>query len=468
MGTLTSLLDISRQSIMANQAALNITANNVANQNTPGYTRQVATWQTGDSVLINGLAIGSGASVTAVSQRDRVLEQRVQQQTQIHSQSTALSRALSQIESIFGLSSSSTSAASTALGSAIDGFFNSFSSLAASPTDAATRQTVLSAASGLAGAFNSAASRFSAVSSSLNQQVTTIVSQVNSLTSTIASLNQKIASLGPNADAGTLEDQRQQAITQLSQYIGLDQISTENNGITLTTTDGAVLVSGNTAYAMTTSNVSGTTHILAGATGAQQDITTLTGGQLGGILDARDQQIPAYMNQLDQLSYAIGTAVNQQNQLGLDGNGNAGAAIFNLPSSASGAAASISVATTDPQALAAASTSEGTSGSSNATALNNLATSNLLSGETASGFLAAFLGQLGSAASTASTDSTAEQASLTQLTTQLNSLSGVSLDEEAANLTQYQRAYEAASKVFTIVDELMANAINLGVANSVS
>ena len=81
---------------------------------------------------------------------------------------------------------------------------------------------------------------------------------------------------------------------------------------------------------------------------------------------------------------------------------------------------------------------------------------------------AASYGKVGNAAASANTNSTAQQATLTQLTTQVNSLSGVSLDEEAANLTQYQRAYEAASKVFTIVDTLLANAINLGEQNTVS
>ncbi len=468
MGSLTSLLDLSRDSLIANQEALNITANNVANQNTPGYTRQIVTWQTLDSVNINGISVGIGTNVFAVSQRDRVLEQRVQQQTQIQSQSAALSSALSQIENIFGLSSTSTSAASTALGSSIDSFFNSLTALATSPADTPTRQSVLSSASALAGAFNSAASQLSSISSGLDQQAGTIVGQINTLSSTIASLNQQISSLSPDSDAGTLEDQRQQAIAQLSQYIGLDQVSTENNGITITSANGALLVGGSTSYSFTAANVAGVTHILAGS-GTPQDVTaSLTGGQLGGILNARDQQIPAFQNQLDQLAFAIGSAVNQQNQMGVDATGNPGQPIFNLPAAAAGSSAFISVAITNPQLIAAAAVGEGTAGGSNTLALGNLANSALVSGETASNFLAAFLGNLGATAAGATTDSAAQQSTLTQLTNQRNSLSGVSLDEEAANLTQYQRAYEAASKVFSIVDTLLANAINLGEPTTVS
>jgi flagellar hook-associated protein 1 FlgK len=460
-------MDLARQSLMVNKAALNVTSNNVANQNTPGYTRQVVTWQTRDSVTIGDLSVGGGVSITQASQRDRVLEQRVQQQTQMQSQSQALESALQQVQNIFGITSTSTSATTTQLGSAMDSFFNALSSLTANPSDAATRQKVLSAANSLAGAFNSASNQMAQVSTSLDQLVSSYVGRVNSLTTTIASLNQQIASTSPDSDAGVLEDQRQQAIASLSQYIGLNQISTEGNGITLTTSDGAVLVSGGISYAVTTAQVSGTTHVLAGP--ASQDITqTVTGGALGGTRAARDGQLPAFQSSLDNLAYAIGTQINQVNTQGIDGNGNPGQPLFNLPATSTGAAGLIQLATTDPQAIAAASAGEGTTGNSNALLLAGLATGNIVAGQTPSNFLSTFLGQIGSATATATTDNTAQQATLSQLTTQRNALSGVSLDEEASNLTNYQRAYEAAAKVFSIVDQMMAAAINLGVPTSVS
>lgn len=465
MGTLTSLMDLSREALMADQNALNVTANNVSNQNTPGYTREVVNWQPTDAVTLSGTSYSTGITSTAVSQRDRVLEQRVQQQTQTQAQSGALESALQQVQDIFGLSSTATSASSTALGSATDAFFNSLSTLEGNPSDASTRQSVLTAANNLVSVFNSASNQLAQVSSGLNQQVGTVVGQINALTTTIASLNQQIASTSPNADAGTLEDQRQLAITQLSQYVGLNQMTTDGNGLTLTTSNGAVLVSGNQSFAMSTTLVAGTTHVVSGG----QDVTSgLSGGQLGGVLQARDQELPAYASALDNLAYGIGTAVNQQNALGTDGNGNPGSAIFSLPSSAAGAAASIRVATSNPQAIAAASTGEGSAGNGNAVAMADLSTANIVGGQTASGFLASFLGQVGNDTAGATTNNTAQQATLTQLTSQRNALSGVSLDEEASNLTQYQRSYEAAAKVFSIVDTIMASALNLGVQTTVT
>jgi flagellar hook-associated protein 1 len=465
MGTITSIMDIAQQALMADQDALNVTANNVANQNTPGYTREVVNFQSVDAVTLSGLSVGSGVTVTATSQRDRVLEQRVQQQTQIEAQSGALESALQQIQNIFGLSSTSSSASATALGTATTSFFSALTALSSDPADTATRQNVLSAANALAGAFNSSANQLAQVSSSLNQQVVGDVSQVNSLTTTIASLNAQITSISPNGDAGTLEDQRQSAIAQLSQLVGLDQISTENNGITLTTSNGAVLVSGSKSFALSTTQVGGTTHILAGLDG--QDVTSnLSGGDLGGVLQARDQQLPSYQSSLDSLAFAIGTEVNQQNEQGVDLNGNPGAALFTLSPTQSGAAASIQVATTDPSAIAAAAPGEGSAGNSNI--LAGLSNPNVDGGQVAAQFLASFFGQIGSDTSAASTNNSADQATLTQLTTQRDSLSGVSLDEEASNLTQYQRAYQAAAQVFNIANTVMASALNLGVETSVT
>jgi flagellar hook-associated protein 1 len=463
MGSLTALMDMSQQALVADQTALNITANNVSNQNTPGYTREVVNWQPVDAVTLNGSTYydmaNSGAS--AVSQRDRMLEQQVQAQTQVTSQSSAYETAMQQIENVFGLSATSSSASSTALGTAMDSYASAISALSASPSSASVRQSVLAAATTLASAFNTSAQQLASITSSLNQQVGTTVGQINTLTATIASLNQQIGNISPNQDAGTLEDQRQLAITQLSQYVGLNQITTENNGITLTTSNGALLVGGDQSYALSTVQVSGNTDIIGGVAG--QDVTSgLTGGTLGGVLQARDQELPTVTTALDNLAYAIGTQTNQQNEQGLDGNGNPGAALFTLSSTASGAAASIQVATTDPNAIAAAAIGEGSSGNGNALALANLSTANIVGGQTASSYYAAAMAQIGTAASGATTDNTAQQATLTQLTTARDSLSSVSLDEEAANLTQYQRSYQAAAKLLTITDTIMASAINLG------
>ena len=467
MGTLMGLMNLTNSALSADQEALNITANNVANQNTPGYMREVATFQDGDTVSLNGYETGDqSVSVTAVSQRDRVLEQMLQQTTASAGQTSSRLTSLESIQNLFGLTSTSSSASTTALGSAIDGFFTSLTSLSANPTDSATREDVMSAAQTLVSAFNSASQGLDSETQTLNSQISTAAGQINGLTSSIAKLNGQIEQLSPNQDAGTLEDARQQDILQLSAILGVNQITTENNGVTLTTSSGAVLVGGSTAYSVTATSSGGNTELVAGDPPTVQP--DVTGGSIGGMMQARDQDIPSMESSLDQLAYALGTAVNTQNEAGDTPSGTAGTAIFSLPSSATGAAGQISMATTNAADIATASTSEGSSGTTNALALENIGTSAIVSGETADNFFAGFIGELGNTVSSATTANTTAQTSMTQAQTTRDSLSAVSLDEEAQNLTQYQRSYEAAAKVFSIVNELLADTINLGSETTVS
>ena len=468
MGTLVSALNIAKEAIAANQSALNITANNVANQNTAGYTREVANFSTQDTYLLGGYEQADGVSAgTPTSIRDRVLEQRVEQQTQAASSASTLYTALNGVQSIFGLTATTSSSDLTALGTATDSFFSSLTALANAPSQTATRQGVLNAASTLSTAFNTAQTQLTGITDGLTGDALRIVGQVNSILGTIASLNERIATQPAQADAGVLEDQRQVAIAQLSQYIGLDQITTANNGIELTTTNDGLLVAGQLTYPLNASLVNGVIKITAGPNNL--DVSSgLTGGSLGGTLQALDTSIPPIQNRLDTLAYSIATAVNAQNALGFDANGNAGQALFTIGTTSTGAAATIAVATTDQTLVAAAGGGEGSAGNTNASLLAALGTSNIVGGTTADGYLASSLAQIGEAASGASTDNTLQGANLTQLTTQRNTLSGVSLDEEASNLTEYQRAYQAASQLFSIINTLFASVLNFGVVTSVS
>jgi flagellar hook-associated protein 1 FlgK len=448
MGTLTALLDLTQNALLASQAAIDVTSNNVASANTPGYTDEV------------------GVSVNTVSQRDLVLNQRVQQQTQLVSSSSAESAALTSLQSLFGIASSSTSAVSTTIGTDINALFSSFNALEASPSDSSVRQGVLSAAQTLASDLNSASSQIAQQTSALNQQVTGVVSEVNSLTASIAALNLQIESASPAADAGTLEDQRQQDLTQLSQYVGFDQTKTENNGLTLTTANGAPLVSEGQSFALSTTMVGGNVNVVSAA---GQDITDgLTGGSLGGVLQARDQDLPQVSAALSSLTDGIVDAVDNQNEKGLNAYGARGGPIFGFYEGAGTAGITLGVCTTDPNAIAAAGAGEGASGSSNATALSGLANAALVNGQTAAEYYSSFLTQLGGTVSRVTDENTTQQASLTQLTTQQGSESSVSLDQEAANLTLYERSYDAAAKVFTIIDQLMASSLNLGEETTVS
>lgn len=483
MGTISSALSIMTGALDADQEALNIISNNVANASTTGYTEEVPNWEENSSVTIDGVSVGQGVTETgATSVRDKVLAERLDQQQQLASASSTRLTALDSVQALF--TSASTTTTTGDIGTDITSFYDTFSTLEASPTNSSDREAVLSAAKTLAADISGAATSLESQKSSLDEEAAGVSSQVNALTKSIAQLNTQIMSTSSDSDAGTLEDQREEDVNELSKLVGINQITTENNGLSITTTSGALLVSEGTSVDITNGTVDGATHFYVGTTDITSGLTT-GGGELGGYLTARDTDIPSALSSLDQLAYGIETSVNALNNAGTDADGTEGTGtnssgttgtgttalyIFTEPTAVTGSAASMSVTMTDSNKIAAASFSEGTGGSTNATALYNLSTttSTALDGQTPSDYYSSFVSSLGSTVSAVSTESTAQTASVTELTTQINSLSGVNLNDEASALTTMERSYQAASKVFTLLDTIMASALNLGVQTTVS
>lgn len=472
MATLNSALQIMTGALMADQAALDVTSNNVANANTPGYTREVPLFQANDSVTINGVSYGQGVQMTAAqSQRSLVLNAAVQQQTQTQQATNSQWTALTQVEDIFNQVTTSTSGSTgvNSLGDQVTNFFNSLTALAATPSSISLRESVLTAAGQMTSAFNSAASQLDQQTTSLNTQVQGVVDQINPLLTSIAQLNQQISTSSPTADAGQLEDQRQYDLQQLSQYIGINVIQNEDNSITVTTTGGALLLSKNQAFQLTTSDVGGNTDVFTSAPGGATDITAAQasgGGQLAGLLTTRDQDIPSILNQINTLASGVATQINAVQTAGTDLNGNAGQPLFTI--SATDPAASLSVALTDPSLIAASATGNGPGDNTNLESMINVQNLTTVGGQTPANYYASFISGLGSEVSGLNTQNQAQQASLTQVQSQVNSLSSVSLNQEAANLQTYEQAYQSASQVFSIVDTLIISALNLGVQTAVT
>jgi flagellar hook-associated protein 1 FlgK len=473
MGTISSAFSLMSGALDADQSALSIVANNVANANTPGYTEETPNWQQNAPLEINGVSLGAGVTETgATSLRDRVLEERLDQQQQLASASGTRLTALDGVQALFTPDSGSTASAAGDIGSDMTSFFSSFSSLEANPTDNALRQQVLSSAATLAGDVSNAAASLNAQRSALDQEASGVTSQVNSLTGAIAQLNQQIQSTSPDADAGTLEDQRQQDLSQLSQLIGINQIKTENNGLSITTTSGQLLVSEGASYQLTTGTAGGVTHFFVGTTDVTSQLAS-GGGELGGYLTARDQDIPGVLSSLDQLAYSVSTQVNSLNNGGTDLDGASGTTanplyIFNQPTAVAGSAASMNVVMTDPNQIAAAGLGQGTGDNTNAAAMANLANQSIVSGLSPTNYFSNFVSTLGATVSGVQAENTAQNASVTQLQTQNNALSSVSLDDEASSMTTLERSYQAASQVFTMLNTIMAAALNLGDQTTVS
>jgi flagellar hook-associated protein 1 FlgK len=452
MGSLSSSLWIASQALDADQGAINVTANNIANQNTPGYSREIAVLNELAPTLDGNLTVGNGVELQQIqSVRDEVLQLQVSAQNQQQGSAQAQYSALQQIQTPF-------SDPTQGIGSDFTAFFNSLSQLSTNPTSITDRQAVLTSAKTLANDFNSTEQSLDTVQTGLNQSVAQNVTQINGLTQQIAQLNVQVGALqAAGQDPGSLGDQETQLIQQLSQLTNVNQTQTED-GLTLTTGNGTPLVVGGQSFALqTTTGPSGMTDVSSQG----RDITsTITSGELGGNLQVRDTVIPGLLGQLDGLASQFATNFNAAQASGYDLNGNTGQPLFSDTAGA-GAAGSLKVAITDPNLIAASS--DGTQGS-NGNVANLLAVQNqvLSNGQTPLGTYSSLVAQTGNLTDQAQAEVSASTASLTQLNNQLGAVTGVNLDEETTNLENFQRSYEAAARVVSTVDALTQSVLDMG------
>ncbi len=452
MPGLLATMFVATGAMAADQGALEATTNNAANVNTPGYSRQVPILEETPPVILGNLTFGTGVSLTRLeSIRDPILQLRIQQESGQQGHVNASVAALNQAQILF-------TAGANDIGAQISNLFSSIAQLSTDPSSISLRQGVLTAASNLTSAFNNTASNLSAQRSNLDLNVVQSVRQVNTLTQQIAGLNGQITTLqNLGRDAGTFIDQRDALINQLSGLIDVSEIKSDS-GITLTTSNGTALVSGTQSFSLSTQpNVSGVQQIFS--QGA--DITaTLKSGAIGGLVEVRDQKIPALLNSLDTLASGFATAFNSANSGGFDLSGTPGGVLF-TPVSGAGSAANIKLNITDPALIAASS--DGSAGSNgNLANLSAIQNQSIISGSTPTGYYANIVFSIGNDVSNATAELQSSQLVLQQLQDQRGSISGVSLNEEAANMTQYQQAYNAAARIVTTVNQMLETVINMG------
>ena len=447
MASLTSTLSIAAQSLMAQDAEISVTNNNIANANTAGYTRETAIIVEANPINENGQTLGDGVSFEGVqSLRDELLSNQIQQQTSQQGSADAQVSALNDVQTVFPTTG-------TNLSTSLSSFFTSLSALSTSPTSTAARQTVISNASNLVSQFHSVSAGLTSTQSSLDTKVNSDVNSINALSKQAATLNQQITQQPAGAQGeATLKDQLNQVELSLAKLTNISTMHTDT-GDTITTGSGTPLVVGGQSYALSTS---------VGSNGLQQvmdsnqnNITSsITSGDLGGTIQVRDTQIPSMLSQLDTMANQFGSAFNAAQASGYDLNGAAGANLFTVPTTVAGSAAAISMNTTDPSLIAASS--DGSAGSDgNLANLAAVQNATLASGSSITSMVSNLVYQVGEAASNATSEQTAIGQSLSSLTTQQASVSGVSIDEESANLLRYQQAYQASAQVITTVNTLM-------------
>jgi flagellar hook-associated protein 1 FlgK len=453
-GSLTS----AARSLDAQRFGLDVVGQNIANVNTAGYSRRTV-----DFAAIpptTRLNAGGGVEVLGVRAiRDSLLDRRLWQELPHERMQTAIADSLSLVEVALGDAGQSIDQKLTA-------FFDSFARLSEDPTSATARQEVLLQGQGAASAFGDMVDRLSLAQRDADTGIRGAVDQVNALVTQISGLNASIASAGGSgADVQVLKDRQLEAVKTLSGLLNVDVLARQDGGVDITFGLGRPLVIGESAFSITatpTGPLGMVTLTDANGVAVAGEIST---GRLGGLLQVRDATIPGYIARLDEIAYTFVQQVNTVHQAGFDLTGTAGLPFFAPLGSTSGAAAAMAVngaVAADPNLVVAAGVAAAGDNQA-ARQIADLRDSRVMFGNTAT--LHDAWGRLVYQAGSDTQVARLEQRSRGEIVLQVealrDSVAGVSLDEEAANMIRFQRAYEANARFFTTVDSAIETLINM-------
>lgn len=463
MASLTSTLLNTSNAMDAMQDAMAVIQNNVVNASTPGYVTQTLTLNAQpfdpSENIFGGVQAGA-----VVSSRNQAAEENVWTQNTLLGAATQESTGLSSLQNIIGISSD------TGIPAALNSLYSAFSSWSDTPSSSTAQQQVLSSAQGVAQAFNSAATQVEQLEQQTDGQLQSTVSQINQLTSQIATYNGQIRE-GGQQDAG-LHAQLYNALETLSGLVNI-QVQTESDGTVSVTMNGQIpLVLGTTQEQLSVQYPAPSSETYAGAPANAQlvtktgtDVTSdATGGQLGGLLQFRNTSLPSVIGNpsqqgsLNQLAQAFADQVNQLLTSGQTESGAAGVPLFSYSSSAlTSAAATLSVIPTVTGSQLAAADASSANGTANQLAAisSSTNTADAVNGQTYTDFYGSMASSIGTAASTAATAQSTQSDLLSQAQSLRSQVSGVSLDDQAATLMQFQQAYEASAQMISVINTTM-------------
>ena len=545
----SGLLGIATSGLMAFQRDLATTGHNIANVDTPGYSRQTVELTEQTPQFTGAGFVGNGVDVATVTRSyDDFLNSQVRTSTSAYSQLDAYNSMATQVDSLLGDQA-------TSLSPSLQAFFNAVQDVANDPTSTAARQVMLTQGQTLTQTFNTLNGQLNDLRNQTNQGLASSVDTVNTLATGIASLNQQIVSAlgqsGGTQPPNDLLDQRNQLVEQLSSQVDTNVVTQNDGSLSVYIGSGQALVMGASASQLKVQDSvydPNQKDIALAAGGSASVVVTnsLGGGKIGGLLDFTNRVLDPAQNALGRIAVGLSLQFNAQHKLGTDLNGQPGVNFFAEPSvnaqgevfprsgstgtvtvnysdadllqasdyqltydgsnppganaytltrlsdqkvvasnatgdftgagSVDGLAIKLSGATsagsflirptqqaaggigmnlTDPSQIAASASPTGAPGDNrNALALAGLQTRQQLLGGKAS-YQDAYntiVGDVGTLTQAAGVNSTAQKNLLDQVTQQRDSVSGVNLDEEAANLVKFQQSYQAVAQLVTVVN----------------
>jgi flagellar hook-associated protein 1 FlgK len=303
MSGLGLVLEIAKEALLTQKYAIDVASHNIANVNTPGYTRQTAVLQAKDAAPLGGVMLGRGVTIQSVIQiTDSFIEISLRDRNSNLSALTEKETYMSSMEAIFNESSDQS------LSTQLTHFWNAWQDLANNPSGMSERSILFERGSLLTERLQSVYSDMNQMLDQIGNTITAGIDRINALLSNIADLNQQIVQTQGVGNPNDLRDQRSQALNQLAQYIDVKSFESGDGSITVTTGRGYVLISKADAYSL---KLEGNDIKWIGSGTSKVNITdTITGGKLGGWLDMRDKIIPEYKADMDSFANELIWQIN--------------------------------------------------------------------------------------------------------------------------------------------------------------
>jgi len=423
-------------SLRTQRVAIDVAGQNIANVNTPGYVRQRV-----------DMTAGIGVNVSAISRlHNGILGDRSRTESAQLQNLSIASNVVNDVEGVFP------EPTTYGFQEKLDALWSSFSNVARDPNNAAARVQVLSQANAAADWLNNAAAELEDITANYSSGLANLVTTVNGYAKELSELNVAVSQSVENTQAANaLLDRRGYVADQLAQLVGGSYHTNDLNQLSVTL-GGGTLAGPSTYATLQVASAGGVTSL---QWAGDSTTATVTSGAANGYLTAVNTTVDSWMTTLDSVASALTTTVNAVQTTGFDRDGNAGANLFSGTT-----AATISVALTDGADIAASAIAP----SGGVASLDGSKADAMAAlGTAANGpdeLYQELVVSLGFAIQAADQAAATQESLASSITSQIDTESGVSIDEEMANLIAYQRAYEAAARVLTAIDAVLETLIN--------
>lgn len=454
---LTAGLEVARKALSSYQLALTVYGNNIANVDTPGYSRRTLLLSEGEGHRVPAGRIGLGVdAVTIRRMRDSFLDDAYRRESTSLGMYESLEQTLAEIEMVFGEPGES------GLSTTLNEFWDSWQELANQPESQTVRTLVGDKARALARVLHQMDRSLVNQVQALDTQVDAYVNEINGIAEAIAGYNARIVSSEASGHEATdLRDQRDLLVDRLSSLVDVQVYGRDDGSISVMMGSEALVERADFVRLSTASVSRGGIAVREVRLGDIARTIVPAGGELGGAIRSRDEILPEYRDDLNEIARAVVESVNASHRSGYALDGTTGRDFFD-PAGVTAETIDVSAIILGDVSLIAASSDGSVGNGDNALAIAGLRYAQITAdGSTLDDYYASVVGSLGIASESASTSYERAELLVLEIETRRESVKGVSIDEEMTNLIAAQHAYEASAKVISIVDEMMDTVLSM-------